>query len=125
MAGSRVEFQFDAKTLTANVKSLPKKIDKLVEKVAELYALRGEAYMKKSAKWTDRSGNARNSLTGRAFHEAGRRHTIIYAHGMPYGIWLEVRFSGRYAIISPTLNFIKPQVMKTLDKGMTRLGGTA
>jgi hypothetical protein len=30
-------------------------------------------------------------------------HELILLHSMPYGIWLEVRWSGRYAIIGPTM----------------------
>jgi hypothetical protein len=52
-------------------------------------------------------------LRGSAIHESGRS-TIIIAHGVPYGIWLEVRFSGRYAIIGPTLVYTGDLTMRLL-----------
>ena len=70
-------------------------------------ALHWQAVFEKEAKedatWTDRTANARQTL--HAFIEELSDETVrLYlSHGMPYGIWLEVRFAGRYAIIWPTI----------------------
>jgi hypothetical protein len=67
-----------------------------------------------NAPWTDRTGNARQGLAAQAFDE-GANQGIVLFHQVPYGIWLEVRFSGRYAIIEPTIDVMGPQVMESLN----------
>lgn len=66
-------------------------------------AARGERNMKNNARWTDRTGNARQGLHGTPERERLKKYSIVLSHTVPYGIWLEVRWNGRYAIIQPTL----------------------
>lgn len=54
--------------------------------------------MKSNAPWTDQTSNARNGLQTIPFHQ-GKTHGYHLAHGVPYGIFLEVRWDGRYGII--------------------------
>lgn len=84
-----------------------------IRAVMEYNAPKVEAHMKFNAPWTDRTGNARQGLSAQAF-EDGPNHGIILFHTVPYGIWLEVRFNGRYAIIDPTIEVMGPQVMASL-----------
>lgn len=74
-------------------------------------AIRGQNWMRDNAKWTDRTGNARNGLVGE--HQAIGKDVgvVTFAHSVPYGIWLEVRFGGRYAIILPALEYWAPKLM--------------
>lgn len=75
------------------------------------YESRGlEAYMRQNASWQDQTGNARNGLTARPFKTATNVGIDVF-HTVPYGIWLEVRFSGRYAIIVPTIESQAPEVL--------------
>lgn len=71
-------------------------------------------HMRQHAPWTDRTSNARQGLFTRAFRDA-KGYTIILAHSVPYGIWLEVRHDGRYAIINPTLQIKGREVMRRLQ----------
>lgn len=61
-----------------------------------------ETYAKTNRPWEDQTGNARQSLFAFADQD-GATTTIYLSHGMPYGVWLELRNQGRYAIILPTL----------------------
>lgn len=70
------------------------------------------AYARQNAPWTDRTGNARNGLNVRVENSRSGVQMIV-AHGVPYGIWLEVRWSGRYQIIRRTVDEMGPQVMAT------------
>ena len=63
----------------------------------------GETWMKQNAPWTDRTGNARQGLHAVPERERLRHYTLILAHAVSYGIWLEVRNSGKYEIIQPAL----------------------
>jgi hypothetical protein len=79
-------------------------------------APRIEGWMKSNAPWTDRTGNARNSLAAR--HQVvGKDSDVITLSGsVPYQLWLEVRWSGRYAIIGPAIQHWGPLVMSSVAK---------
>ena len=72
-----------------------------------------EADMKRNAPWTDRTGNARNRLFSRAFEVTSNPDVyeigVQSGHGVSYGIWLEVRWSGRWAIVGPTVKGAGPR----------------
>jgi hypothetical protein len=70
-------------------------------------SLMTQAAAQRGARWTDRSGNARGGLTGTYKIEkatASSVYRIDLAHRVPYGIWLELRFNKKYAIIEKTVN---------------------
>lgn len=118
MAGS--SFTWDASKLRVNIDQLPNLLNRLVVASTMLIGTRGEAYMKSNAPWHDRTANARNSLNTKVENGA-REHSITYAHGMPYGIWLEIRFAGRNQIIMPSVTKGGADLMKLLENGMGRL----
>lgn len=82
-----------------------------VDLLLQYYAPEIENWMKDNAPWTDRTGAARNGLAARFYTDRDGRGIIMY-HQVPYGIWLEVRFSGRYGIIVPALEEWGPRVME-------------
>jgi hypothetical protein len=118
---SALGIKWDDAKLSARITQLPNRIDRALTAVMRYEAPRAERYMKSNAPWTDRTGNARNGLHARAFAEKGRRYGIDLAHSVPYGIWLEVRFSGRYKIIPPTIRSQGPEVMRTASTLFSRL----
>ena len=61
-----------------------------------------ESEMKASAKWSDRTGDARAGLYAETQSNDGVV-TLELGHGVDYGFWLEVIQNGRFAIIGPTL----------------------
>lgn len=63
-----------------------------------------EEYAKARAPWRDRTGRARSSLYGYADKVDDGTFIAGVAHGdqVEYGLWLETRWNGRYAIIGPT-----------------------
>lgn len=106
--------------LVKNLETFSPRVEKAIVALMAFEAPRVESYAKSNAPWTDQTGNARGSLTGRPFSR-GHTHGIRLSHGAPYGIWLEVRFSGRYAIIAPTIQAMGPQVMTTASQLFGRL----
>lgn len=92
-----------------------------IETGANRLATDAEALMKRNAKWKDRTGNARRGL----YAIVGREGTFIFVelgHGkdVTYGIWLENRWNGKYAIILPTSEVVMPQ-LAALIQGDLRL----
>lgn len=79
-----------------------------------------ENYMKMNAPWQDQTGNARNGLFARPYRE-GDEVGIDLGHSVDYGIWLEVRWSGRYAIINPTIDAMGPIVMRRYERMLDRM----
>lgn len=120
MAGSQKSFSWSADRLISNLDKLDPMITRLLVAATEYHATRGEATMRKNAKWTDRTTNARNGLHTATAHSA-KKHTITFAHGVSYGIWLEVRFAGRYAVIMPSVNTTGRELMGTLNKALARI----
>lgn len=113
-------FTLDSATLRGNLHALPERIDRLVAAVMERQADVSTAYMKSNAPWTDRTGNARNGLHAVTAHSRGL-HSVTLAHGVPYGIWLEVRWGGRFAIVGRAVQVGGVETMRLLEKGLSRL----
>lgn len=94
-----------------------------------------ESYTKEHARWTDRTANARQSLAGFINGETPSRYgaddsvsypeaddlakdtVVLYlAHGMNYGVALETKYAGRYAIIWDTIAAHLPQIRSMLQR---------
>lgn len=124
MAKSRKgTFVFDS--LTPSLKQLLPRIDAAVDLVFDRYEAIAETYARTHASWTDRTGNARAGLFAQHDSEPMVRHELTVYGTMPYTFWLEVRFSGKYAIIGPTLVEVAPQLAADLAAGINRAVKTA
>lgn len=105
---------FNYDTLTPNMRRLLPAIDAAVGLVFDHMESRAESKMRHGAPWTDQTGNARNGLMAKHEETPMVEHTLTLYHSMPYGFWLEVRFSGRYAIIGPVMLDIAPEITKNI-----------
>lgn len=117
--GASVEF--DIGTLKTNVLKLPIDLDRAVTRYLSAQSPRVQDYMRSNAKWTDRTGNARQGLFAKYDNKAGV-HSIDLYHTVPYGIWLEIRHSGQYAIIRPTVQAEGARIMSGLTNLMSKMG---
>lgn len=113
-------FKWDDRVLSSKVKDVDGKANRALKAVVKYHAPRAVAYARLNARWTDRTSNARNGLFATAQHSPGK-HRIIVGHTVSYGPWLEVRWSGRYAIIRPTIDHEGPEVMKTASDLFDRM----
>lgn len=70
------------------------------------------AYAQANAPWEDRTGLARDSIQGTVVQQSPTEFTIFLGHGAEvyYGIWLEVRWGGKFAILLPTLEAFRGRV---------------
>ena len=113
-------------TLTANFSQASNRAVQYLARTTEYYSFRSETYAKSKAKWTDRTGNARGSLSGT--YEANissnsARFEITISHGMPYGIWLELRWNGKFAIINKTVENQGKAFFDTANRVMAKMFG--
>lgn len=107
--------------LRLNVKVLGPIVNKIVSGVMLGNAGKVQNYARVNAPWSDRTGNARQGLMGR-YSKEGDSHVITLSHSVPYGIWLETRWAGRYATIVPTLQAEAPRIMRDLAGILKRAG---
>lgn len=106
-------------TLDDGLKNFDENIVKAIHTVLDYYGTIAMNEMKQNARWTDRTGNARAGLLTKTFPRDDGGSLLLYS-AMPYGIWLEVRWSGKYAIVGPIRDSIAPRVMSTLTQAIQR-----
>jgi hypothetical protein len=81
--------------------------------ILEEYEPEVENWMSDNAPWTDRTGNARQSLHVDIEPSWGIPSDEIsfwMAHGVEYGVYLELKNAGVYAVIGPALDEFGPQI---------------
>jgi hypothetical protein len=100
----------DSDTLTPNLKGMGEKLDRRMKQLTGYYAERGQNQMRQNAPWTDRTSNARNGLFGKETSDAAK-YRITYYGTVPYQIFLEVRWDGKYSIIVPTVKKMGAELM--------------
>jgi hypothetical protein len=112
--------------LASKLQGGERKAFQYLAKTTQYYSLMGEANMKKRARWTDRSSNARNGLTGLYYAKGGASSTfeIDLFYTVSYGIYLEgVRFrrKGKLAVIQPTIDHVGPKFYVAAGKVLGRI----
>lgn len=103
--------------LSGNLQRLGPKTKARMVAVAKYVAPQIQSDMRENAPWQDQTGNARNGLFT-TVRVSTKRVDIVLYHSVPYGIWLELRWSGKYAIITPSLAKWGPRTMSLLAKGL-------
>lgn len=102
-------------TLTPGLFELELRGKANLRNVLEEFAKKAVAYMKENASWEDRTGAARDGLDAEVYETPGSVGVILY-HSVDYGIWLEVRWGGTYAIIFPTIEALSGELMQELHQ---------
>ena len=97
-----------------------KKAELALRVYAETVAKDFESYAKSNRPWTDRTGRARQGLTGYVkTTETGYR--IVIAHTVDYGIWLEFARERKYAILEPTVRLKGQEAIQGMKHLLDRL----
>lgn len=112
--------RIDKNTIGPGLEDLRPRIKLAVDGVMQYWASKAVSDMRSRAKWDDQTGNARQGLGAQVVSTPAQTVLILY-HSVPYGVWLEIRWSGKYAVIGPTMNNIAPQVAAMLSQALVRL----
>jgi hypothetical protein len=112
---------WDDAALINKLRIAPARAGQALTAAVRYHAPRAERSMKTGAPWTDRTGNARSSLFTTPEISPGHSYGFVLGHGVSYGIWLEVRWSGRYATVGPTIQREGPEFMKTCSQLFSRM----
>lgn len=115
-----MSFKLDASSLERGLAVFENKADLAFRMYAETAALKLEGEAKKAGPWTDRSGEARRRLTCKTMKVASG-YRLKLAHGVEYGMWLELANEKKYATIVPSINKMTPEIMKGLNRLIDRM----
>lgn len=94
-----------------------------IQSGAESVSRQMEWQAKRNAPWTDRTGNARRTMTGFAGWDEGGNLLVGISGHMPYSPKLELRYGRRYAILVPTVDAYAPTILDAVARAVTAQGG--
>lgn len=82
----------------------------------EVRGTEAQNWMRQNAPWTDRTGNARQGLHVDVDHPSKGIIRMVLAHGVGYGIWLELANQGNYAIVNPAIDEFGQRIRADLQR---------
>lgn len=109
-------YRFDGGELLNNLFESNKKAYVAARMLAQQGALEMQNYARINRPWKDRTGRAKQSLTATVEEDEGYKLRIKLAHGVDYGIYLELANEKKYAIIAPTIRIKGPVVLQAFRK---------
>ena len=116
-------FKFDPSKMVLGLAECESKADIAIRMLAEQGALQLQNSARENRKWTDRTGHARQRLTGYV-GKIPEGYRITLAHGVDYGIWLELAHEKRFAIIPQTIEYVGTfEIMPGFQRLIERLNG--
>lgn len=98
-------FRMDISGMVKGLNKLESTTDAAIRVYAEQGAEKMRDFAQENRKWTDRTGQARQRLHGYV-GSISNGYRITLAHGVDYGIWLELANGKRFAIIPPTIEYV-------------------
>ena len=113
---------FNTSEIEGNLEHMNQRADAAVRVFAEQAAQTLRSNAQTNAIWIDRTGNARTRL--HAYVSAmANGYKITLAHGVDYGIWLELAHEKKYSIIPKTIEYVGTfEIMPAFENFMARLG---
>ena len=98
-----MDFKFDSSELNRNLDTFEGRFNAALEMYVDTASKNLESEAKRNRPWTDRTNRARLGLTG-SYEVKPKLATIVLAHTVDYGVWLELAHEKNWAIIMPTIN---------------------
>ena len=115
-------FKLDIQDLLDGLVETQDKADSAVRVYAEQGALQLQNSAKENRRWTDRTGHARQRLNG-CVGRIDKGFRIYLAHGVDYGIWLELANEKRFSIIPRTIEYVGAfEILPGFERLLERLG---
>ena len=114
--------KFDSSSLKRGIEKYNKRAIVAIQVYCDTGALQMQNYARKKAKWTDRTGRARTSLTA-VSRRVNQGFKIEISYGVDYGMWLEMAHEKKYSILPETIKKVgQQQVIPGLSRLLERLG---
>lgn len=112
---NNVNITWDTSDLFAGMARYEQRVKDTIRQVAQFWQVKFEKYAKENARWKDQTANARQSLHAWVEELAHDTVALWLSHGVDYGIYLETRYAGRYAIIWDTIEAHLNQIRQMLQ----------
>ncbi len=113
--GVGLTINWSASPLSKKMLTMEKKVGVAMLMYMNTKASEVESYMKLNRPWTDRTNMAKATLNTKVSQPDENTIRMTLAHGVDYGIWLELAHEKNYAIIGPTLNIKGPEVIQGMQ----------
>lgn len=117
---SGCSISFDTKDVLRKLESMQAKTRKSLQIIADSAVKAMESYAKTNARWTDRTGNARQRLKGSTRWEEDALIAAI-SHNVDYGMWLELCNEKKYAILEEALNSQAQNLLDAYERFLGQL----
>jgi hypothetical protein len=114
-----MSFRITRDTLTPSLRDFDDDSLKAIHIVLKYWVAQAMSMMKTGARWTDDTGVARQGLMAKDFPDGDGGSLVLWSQA-PYGIWLEIRWSGKYAIVGPVMNQIAPRILQMAGEAVVR-----
>ena len=111
---------WDTKSVLNRLNSMQQKTRASLEIIADSAAKAMERYAKSNARWTDRTGNARQRLQGNTRWDETALIAAI-SHNVDYGMWLELCNEKKYAILEEALNSQAQNLLDAYQRFLNQL----
>lgn len=105
-------------TLSEGIANFEFKMVEAMEDHADSFAEELREYARRTAPWDDRTGMAREGLETNVERNGSDGLAVNLYHTVDYGVWLEVRWGGRYAVLIPTIETMGPDLFKRMSRMM-------
>lgn len=112
---------YDSSSLKKNLDKMSVKLGAVVLMYSATKASEIQYKMKVNRPWTDRTNMAKTLLTCRVSQPSSTIVRFTLAHGVDYGIWLELAHDKNWAIIAPTIREEGPRVVEDLKDLMKKI----
>jgi hypothetical protein len=109
-----LEWETDPQELVAGFDAYEQDVKAALRKLAKYFQPQIEGWMKEQARWTDRTGNARQGLHTE-IDDLIDGIAIDLLHGVEYGKWLELANQGRFSILMPALDHWSPIIWAAVE----------
>lgn len=115
------EIRYNESELKKNLDKMSVKLGAVLLMYAATKASELQSKMKLNRPWTDRTNMAKVLLNAKVSQPDDNTIRITLAHGVEYGIWLELAHNKNYAIIAPTIREEGPRMIEDLGNLMSKL----
>lgn len=116
MAQTALVWDRSPEVLQQAIDSYGKLVESKVGAFLVMERLEAQNWMRQNRPWKDISGNARRGLRVEVV-ERGDSWIMYFIHSVDYGVFLELRNGGKYAVIEPGLRRTVPRIKNGL-KGL-------
>ena len=116
-----IKFNFNESELNSKLEGLKPKINAAIGMYASTKSVQIKSDMQNNRPWTDRTGMAKLTLNTTVSKPNEDTTRITLAHGVDYGIWLELANEQNYAIIIPTIERESAVIMNDMERFFSKL----